>query len=65
MKYKVTYERHIEGGNFYSYSSEIIEVKGIVHAHKKGRAHLNDIQKLAEGTVRIDKIMLVEGGPNE
>lgn len=60
MRYKVTYERKTTASSYYLYSSEIIEVKGIVHAHKRAKDHLYEIRKLSEFNIRIDKIMLIE-----
>ena len=61
MKYKITYERRTEKAlSQYRFSTEIIEVRGIVHAHKLARDHLRDLRKLTEFDLRIYRIMLVE-----
>ena len=61
MKYKVTYERRTAPKmSFYRYSNEIIEVRGIVHAHKLARDHLKELKKLTRFDLRIDHVFLVE-----
>jgi len=59
MKFRVTYERITTGSSHYLYSSEIIEVKGIVHAHKRAHDHLYELRKLTEHSLRIDKILFM------
>jgi len=61
MKYKITYERKTsQSSSHWKYSNEIIEVRGIVHAHKLARDHLRDLKKLTSFDLRIYRIMLVE-----
>ena len=61
LKYKVTYERRTSPKlSFWKFSTEIIEVRGIVHAHKLARDHLRDLKKLTSFDLRIYRIMLVE-----
>lgn len=61
MKYKITYERKTDKNlSHYQYSTEIIDVRGIVHAHKLARDHLRELKKLTEFDLRIYRIMLVE-----
>ena len=61
MKYRVTYEwRTARNLSFYKFSTENIEVRGIVHAHKLARDHLRDLRKLTEFDLRIYRIMRVE-----
>ena len=61
MKYKITYERRTARNlSFYRYSTEIIEVRGIVHAHKLARDHLRELKKLTSFELRLDHIFLVE-----
>lgn len=60
MRYKVTYERKTGKNSYYSYTTEIIEARGIVHAHKLAQAHLKELQKMSSYKIRIDYIRQME-----
>lgn len=61
MKWKAMYERRTTKNlSFYNYSSEIIDARGIVHAHRLARDHLRELRKLTSYELRIDNIFLME-----
>ena len=57
MKYKITYERKTgKNLSFYNYAAEILEVKGIMHAHKLARDHLRALRKQSSYELRIKTV---------
>ncbi len=66
MKYKITYERRTQAKlSFYNYATEILEVRGSVHAHKLARDHLKELRKLTPYELRIDTLYRVEKKAND
>ena len=59
--YKVFYERQvIKKHSFWSYATEIIEARGLMHAQKLAHDHLKEMKKLEKGfTMRIGKVRQV------
>ena len=59
-KYKVQMTMQQEEGlSFWDFSKEIIEARGIVHAHKLATAHAKAIRKLYNRPMRIEKVIEV------
>lgn len=57
-QYKVTYKR--ETNKYYwTYASEIIQARGLMHAQKLANDHLREMKKLESLPLRIDQITQV------
>lgn len=56
--YKVTYERKTTS-NYWSYASEIIQARGIMHAQKLATDHLKKLKKMDDLPMRINRIIQV------
>ncbi len=57
MKYfSVSYERKPGKASYWTYATEIIQARGLMHAHKLAHDHLKALKKLESLPMRIDKI---------
>ena len=56
--YKVTYERKTTG-SYWSYASEILQARGLMHAQKLATDHLKELRKNADLPMRINRIIQV------
>lgn len=54
--FKVYYERKTGKTAYWSYAEEIIQARGLMHAHKLAHDHLKALKKLESLPLRIDKI---------
>jgi len=57
-RYKVNYERK-STASYWSYASEILEARGLMHAQKLANDHLREMKKLESLPLRINKITQV------
>lgn len=60
-QYSVVYERQVNPNySFWTYATEIIDARGIVHAQKLARSHLRELKKSnGDFPIRIGKITQV------
>jgi len=58
MKYKIEYERK-STASYWSFASEIIDARGLMHAQKLANDHLKELQKFDKLPIRIQRIRQV------
>ena len=59
-RYNVIYEHQVNPNySFWTYATEIIEARGIVHVQKLAKDHLRELKKKNEFPMRIGKITQV------
>lgn len=56
--FKVSYERKTTASHW-TFAQEIIQARGLMHAHKLAHDHLKTLKKLETLPLRIDKIIEV------